>query len=88
MIGPWQTALRWILTNLYSRWRAVNPEPPLLVGKVVVLHTDGIHSTVELPGGGRLVVLGQSVALNSWAFVRAGKIESAAPELPALVVEV
>lgn len=78
--------------NLYSRLRALLPAPPLLLARVLSVHSDGT-STVSLPSGlpatayssglaagSELRVRGDGISVGGNAFIRAGVIESQAPD--------
>jgi hypothetical protein len=78
-------------TNIYARLRAVLPEPPQLLAKVLAHNADGT-STIELPlglastpvapgvaTGSTLRVRGTQVAVGQRAWVRNGVIEAQAP---------
>lgn len=68
-------------TNLFSRFRELLPQTPLLVGQVISHNEDGT-SSVRLPGTQVIRVRGQTVAVELFAFVRNGVIEGEAPDLP------
>lgn len=86
-------------TNVFSRLAALLPPSPLLLARVIEVHTDDT-STVELPvstgdvqlaaglaQGKQLRVRGSQVPAGANAFVRDGLIESRAPDGdPVLVV--
>ncbi len=74
--------------NKYSRYTALHQQVPLLIGTVISHSATGNTSVVELPGGARISVNGQSVPVSQNAFVRDGKIEGAAPNLTALTIEI
>lgn len=76
-----------MVVNVYWLYDRLGRPDPLLVGEVIS-HDGGDTSTVELPGGGRLRVRGQSVAIGSNAFVRSGRIEGGAPGLAAVTIDV
>lgn len=78
--------------NLFQRLRELVPLPPVLVGKVLAHHTDDT-STVEIPGalpitgyagnvatGSLIRPRGTTVPVGKNAFVRAGVIETQAPD--------
>lgn len=78
--------------NLFQRLRELVPLPPVLVGKVLSHHTDDT-STVEIPGalpitgyaanvatGSLIRPRGTTVPVGKNAFVRAGVIETQAPD--------
>ena len=70
--------------NLYQQFRALLPEAPLQAGTVVGVETGVV--TVALPGGGRLKGRG-SAELGQTVFVRDGVVESVAPSLPVVLIE-
>ena len=75
--------------NPWNRFVALAGVDPLMVGQVLSHRDDGSDtSLIELPGGGHIVASGQSVPVGQMAFVRAGKVEGAAPALPGLEIEV
>lgn len=78
--------------NLFQRLRELVPLPPVLVGKVLEHHSDDT-STVEIPGalpvkgyagnvatGSLIRPRGTTVPVGKNAFVRAGVIETQAPD--------
>lgn len=80
-------------TNLYARLRNLLPPPGVLVGRVIAHNAEDDTSTVELPLGiglssyaegvaaGSLIrPRGRTVPIGSNAFVRAGVVESQAPD--------
>lgn len=72
--------------NAYRALRDLLPEaPPLFVGQVVA--NSGGLATIEVPGGGTLQARG-SAAVGDRVFFRDGVIESEAPDLPTLVIEI
>lgn len=73
--------------NLWQRFRELLPSDPLLIGTVLSHNADGT-STVELPGGGQLRVMGQGVAVAAKAFIQGGRIVEQAPDLPVTEIEV
>lgn len=75
------------MSNLWKRLQGLTQEDPLLVGTVQAHNPDGT-STLILLDGGVLRAAGQSVAVNGKAFVRAGRIEGEAPDLPQVDIEV
>lgn len=75
--------------NPWSRFVSLAGDDPLLVGEVIAHRDDGSDtSLIELPGGGRVVASGQQVPVGQMAFLRAGKIEGPAPDLPGIEIEV
>lgn len=73
--------------NLWSRFRALIPDPPLLVGTVTAHLADGT-SRVELPSGGVIYPRGTGVESGSMAFVKDGVVIGQAPTLSVVEVEV
>ena len=73
-------------TNLYRALRELLPEPPLQVATVTSVNADGTR-TVTFPGGGTERVRGQAAAATQ-VFVRNGLIESEAPTLTPITIEV
>ena len=71
--------------NLFKQFLDLLPPRPLEVGTVQSIYS-GI-ATIELPGGGVLQVRGDA-AVSDRVFVRDGLIESQAPSLPIVVIEV
>lgn len=73
--------------NIWKEFQQLIPGNPLLAGKVLSHNADGT-STVRLPDGALMRARGQSVAVGSSAFVRAGRVEDAAPDLPQVEIEI
>lgn len=69
------------MANLWARFAALLPASPTVIVTVTALNDDGT-STVETRAGGTMRVTGQGVAIGDKAFVRAGEITGAAPDLP------
>lgn len=72
--------------NPWSRWTALTPEPPLLVGEVVAIYD--VEVVVQLPGGTLLTVSGEATEVGELVFVRDGKIEGLALELATVEIEI
>lgn len=72
-------------TNLFSQFKRLLPAQPLLVGDVI--SSGSGSAVVELPGGARVTVRGDA-APGARVFLRAGAIESSAPALPLVTVDV
>lgn len=72
-------------TNVYKAFLDLLPGRPLQSGVVTAISA-GV-ATVVLPGGGVLQVRGQT-AVGARVFVRDDVIESAAPNLTAVLIEV
>lgn len=79
------------MSNLFQRLRDLVPQPPVLVGTVLAHHADDT-STVEIPGalpitgagpvstGSLIRPRGTTVPVGAKAFIRAGVIETRAPD--------
>ena len=72
--------------NLYQQFRALLPEAPLQGGTVIAVEAVGTV-TVALPGGGLLKARG-SAEVGQTVFVRDGVVESVAPSLPVVLIEI
>ena len=73
------------MANLYTVFKKLIPNAPLLVGEVAATYTGG--ATVTLQGGGTLRVRGVAT-VGQRVFVRDGVIEGAAPALTLVEIEV
>lgn len=73
------------MANLYTVFKKLIPNAPLLVGEVVAVYTGG--ATVTLQGGGTMRVRGVAT-VGQRVFVRDGVIEGAAPALTLVEIEV
>lgn len=71
--------------NIFRALAEVLPDPPLQVATVQVVAEGRV--TLELPGGGVLIARGVATEGQS-VFVRDGLIESEAPALPIVMLEV
>lgn len=82
-------------TNAFLRIRNLLPLPQVLLGRVVAQNAAEDTSTIELPTGQattnyalglttgvRFDARGRTVAIGKNAFVRAGVVESEAPDVP------
>lgn len=74
-----------MITNLWKRLRNLLPDPPLLAGEVVAVGSYSI--TVELPDGSRITARGDA-SVGQYVFVRDGRVESIAPALPVVLIEI
>lgn len=72
-------------TNAFARLRRLLPRPPLLVGEITSI--DNNIATILLPGGATIQARGTGTVGNQ-AFVRDGVIESDAPSLPVVEIEI
>jgi len=73
------------MANLYQQFRALLPEAPSQAGTVVAVEAGAV--TVALPGGGQLNARG-TAELGQAVFVRDGVVESVAPRLPVVLIEI
>lgn len=73
--------------GLWTKFQQLIPSELLLIGEVLAHNADDT-STVELPGGGQLIVKGQTVAIGNNAFVQYGRVQGEAPSLPFSTVDV
>lgn len=74
-----------MITNLWKRLRQLLPEAPLLVGEVVAVTSYG--ATIELPDGALIKARGVAT-VGEKVFVRDGRIEGTAPDLPVVLIEI
>lgn len=72
------------MSNLFTRFKKLLPDPPLQVGDVVA--ADGTTATVEEPGGGRSVARGEAT-VGDRVYFQDGVIQGPAPDLPIIFVE-
>lgn len=75
------------MANIWKQFENLLPADPLLIATISAHNSDGT-STVTYPGGGIAVVRGQSVAINSKAFIQSNQVQGAAPNLPSYEFEV
>jgi len=68
------------MPNIWKTFDDLLPKDPLLIG-TVTMYAANNTSVVSYLGGGTGVVLGQSVAIGSRAYIQSGKIQDAAPSL-------
>ncbi len=71
--------------NLYQQFRSLLPASPLQVGRVIAIKAGVV--TVQLPGQSLLNVRGEA-KLDQMVFVRNTVIESVAPNLPVVEIEI
>jgi hypothetical protein len=77
------------MANLYKQLRGLlNPEEPRRVGTVLSVDDAAGKTTVAALSGGQIQLIGTGVAVGARAYYRAGKLEGAAPSMPAVVIEV
>lgn len=73
------------MANLYSVFKGLLPERPLLVGTVTSTYL-GTHTITLIDGG---VVAARGVAtVGQQVFVRDGVVEGLAPALPQALIEI
>lgn len=73
------------MKNPIALFKEVFPDAPLLIGDVIA--SDGGIATVELQGGAIVQVRGDATP-GQRVFVRDGVIESTAPVLPVVEIEI
>jgi hypothetical protein len=73
------------MRNLIHLFKDVFPDSPLLVAEVISVA--GGLAVVEMPGGARAHVRG-SATVGQKVFVRDGVIDSVAPDLPVIEIEI
>lgn len=73
------------MPNIFQAFRALLPQTPLQAGTVESVGSGVV--TLTLPGGGAVVVRG-SAAVGDRVFFRDGVVESVAPALEAIEIEV
>jgi len=73
--------------NLWREFQELLPKDPITYGEVVA-HTADNKSRVELPTGDQVLVSGQSVAVGGFCWMRSGKVDSEAPDLPAYTADI
>ena len=69
------------MSNNYQRLRGLTASQPRTIGTVTSHNGDGT-STVQLLSGNFVSALGQSVAVNSRAYIESGRIIATAADLP------
>ena len=74
------------MANLWTQFKALLPDSPLLVGTVLTAHSDN-SVTVTLLGGGSMRVSGTGTE-GQRVFIRNGVIEGEAPDLPEVMIEI
>lgn len=81
-------------SNVFARLRRMLPEPPVIIGRVIAHHPEDDTSSIQLPSenpsvsyaaegvsaGSIFRARGRTVDVGLRAFVRAGVVESQAPE--------
>ena len=75
------------MSNLWAEFKRLVPGDPLQIGTVDSHNADGT-SSITLLGGGSLRARGQSVSVGQKAFVRAGLVEGAAPNLAVEMIDI
>jgi hypothetical protein len=75
-----------ITTNVFRALRDLLPEPALQVATVSAVNVDGTL-TVDFPGGGSQRVRGDA-SVSDQVFIRNGVVETLAPALTALTIDV
>jgi hypothetical protein len=73
------------MANLYSVFKALLPETPLLVGVVYSIQAGGCY--VTLPSGGRVLAKGEAT-IGQTVFVKDGIIQGIAPSLAVVAITI
>jgi hypothetical protein len=73
------------MSNLYTEFRRLIPDAPLLVGTITA--TDAGGATIELPDGATIRARGAG-EVDDVVFVRDGQIEGSAPSLSVVEIEI
>ncbi|TJZ73196.1 hypothetical protein [Chitiniphilus eburneus] len=73
------------MPNLYTEFKKLIPDAPLLVGDVITVVDGGV--LVRLPGGAEIRARGEA-AMGDRVFVRDGAVEGKAPTLPVVEIRV
>lgn len=71
--------------NPYSRFAALVAGPPMDVGEVLSVETDGV--IIALVSGAQIRARGDAT-VGDWVYVRGGVIEGPAPNLAGIEIEV
>jgi len=74
-------------SSIWREFDGLLPKRPLTIATVISHNADGT-STVEYPGGAQVRVRGQSVDVDSNAFIRDGEIRGQAPDVTPDTLEV
>lgn len=73
------------MANIYQQFKALIPDPPLLVGTVIAVQPG--QCVIALPGGSQVTGRG-SASLGQKVFIRGGLIEGQAPNLTVQLIEI
>lgn len=77
------------MPNLFKQFRDLLPETDSRnIGVVQSVNSSNNTTTLATLGGGSVIVLGVGVSVGSKAFYKGGRLEGAAPSLPAYEIEV
>ena len=70
------------MSNLYKQLLGILPSEPIDKGQVMAVHSDGV--TVQLVSGAQVRVKGEA-SVSDHVFIKAGRVEGPAPDLPGIV---
>ena len=73
--------------NVFTRFQALIPSKPLLVGTITAVNTNG-SCRVDMPGGGKAVVIGTGYTVGQQVFIKDRIIQGVAPSLSYYELEV
>lgn len=71
-----------MLIDVWKQFDGLVPSQTTIIAKVTALNSDGT-STLSTPEGGTLIAQGNVLGVGGNAYVQAGRIVGAAPDLPA-----
>jgi len=73
--------------NIFKRFQALLPSTPLLVGTIASVNANG-SCRVDMPGGGKAVVIGTGYTVGQQVFIKDRIIQGVAPSLSYYELEV
>lgn len=75
------------MANVWTRFQELLPNRSQQIGEVATVHPDGT-STITLPTGATVRVIGDQVAAGNSALIEGNRIVAPVPTLPTLDAEV
>ncbi|MCK5679953.1 hypothetical protein KAI46_03985 [bacterium] len=75
------------MANVWTKFKQLLPNNAQQVGVVETVHLDGT-TTIELPGGSKLRVIGEGVGAGNSALIEGNRIITEVPSLPTSSAEV
>jgi hypothetical protein len=70
------------MSNLYKQLLGILPSEPIDKGQVIAINSDGV--TVQLVSGAQVRVKG-TAEISAHVFIKSGRVEGPAPDLPGVV---